>query len=109
MNLDDRDAFRQLDTEDMRSHLDALPDQLDAAWRHGQDMPLPASFQRIERIVVAAMGAPALAGDLLAALLADTCNRPNMVCRDYVLPAFADGQSTLVIIAIHNGNTEEAR
>jgi len=107
MNLDDRDAFRQLDTEDMRSHLDALPDQLDAAWRHGPDMPLPASFQRIERIVVAAMGAPALAGDLLAALLADTCNVPIMVCRDYVLPAFADGQSTLVIIASHTGNTEE--
>src|SRR5689334_15835692 len=99
MNLDDRDAFRELDSEDMRSHLDSLPDQLDSAWRHGQNLPLPASFQRVDRIVVAAMGAPALAGDLLAALFADSSNVPIIVCRDYDLPAFADGQNTLVIIA----------
>jgi glucose/mannose-6-phosphate isomerase len=107
MNLDDRNAFRTLDPQDLRAHLDNLPTQLDAAWKHGQNLPLPGSFQRVDRIVVAAMGTPAVSGDLLVALLADSCNVPIFVCRGYDLPAFADGQRTLVIIASHTGNTEE--
>src|SRR5689334_2719556 len=107
MNLDDSSAFRELDTKDLRSNLDNLPTQLEAAWKLGQDLPLPASFKRVDRIVVAAMGTPALSGDLLAALLADSCNVPIYVCRGYDLPAFADGQNTLVIIASHTGSTEE--
>ncbi len=55
MNLDDLTRFRQLDSQNMISHIDRLPDQLEAAWTSGQTLPLPGAFKRIERIVIAAM------------------------------------------------------
>ncbi len=111
MNLDDLERFHALDAHDMCSHIDRLPDQLQAAWAQGMDRqksPLPDSYARIERIVFAGVGASAMAGDLLAALIADSCNIPVIVNRGYDLPAHADGQSTLVIVNSYSGDTEEA-
>ena len=50
MDLNDLARFRELDTHDMRSHIDHLPDQLEAAWAHGQTLPLPDSFKRIASV-----------------------------------------------------------
>jgi glucose/mannose-6-phosphate isomerase len=108
MNLDDLARFRELDTQNMRAHLDSLPSQLEAAFAHGQTLPLPASFKRADRIVIAGMGTSAQAGEMLAALVADTCNVPIIVNRGYDLPAYADGQRTLVIGVSHSGTDEES-
>ncbi len=107
MDLNDLARFRELDTQDMRSHLDRLPDQLEAAWVRGQTLPLSASFEQLDRIVVAGMGTAALAGDLLAALISDTCKIPILVHRGYELPAYAVGQRTLVIAVSVSGDDEE--
>ena len=107
MNLNDLAHFAELDKSNMRTHLDALPDQVEAAWVHGQSLPLPTMYKRVERIVIAAMGDAAVAGEILTALVADMCNLPIIVNRSYELPAFADGQSTLVILICHDGDTEE--
>jgi glucose/mannose-6-phosphate isomerase len=107
MNLNDLDRFRELDTHDMRSQLDRLPDQLEAAWIRGQLLPLSSSFERIERIVIAGMGTAALAGDMLAVLVAGICNVPILIHRGYDLPAYADGQGTLVIAISSAGDDEE--
>lgn len=107
MNLNDLARFRELDTLDMQSHIDRLPDQFEAAWAYGHTLPLPSTFSRIERIVIAGIGDEAVAGDMLAALVADSCTVPILVNRSYELPAYADGQSVLVIAISHEGNTEE--
>jgi glucose/mannose-6-phosphate isomerase len=107
MDLDNLAQFRDLDSQDMRSHIDRLPDQLEAAWARGQSLPLPDSFRRVDKIVIAGMGGSAIAGDLLVALVADSCNIPIIVNRGYELPACADGQGTLVIASSHSGDTEE--
>src|SRR5207237_8090796 len=77
------------------------------SWTRAQALALPASFQRVERIVIDGMGGSALAGELLAALVADSCNVPILVYRGYDLPAYVDGQSTLVIAITYSGTTEE--
>lgn len=107
MNLNDLARFAELDKSNMRAHIDSLPQQLEAAWAHGQTLSLPAQYKRVERLVIAAMGDAAVAGEMLTALVADMCNLPIVVNRSYELPAFADGQSTLVILICHDGNTEE--
>ena len=107
MNLNDLAHFHELDTQDMRSRMDRLPDQLEAAFKQGQTLPLPAAFKRADRIVIAGVGASALAGEMLAALVADTCNVPIIVNRSYDLPAYADGQRTLVVGVSHAGSDEE--
>jgi glucose/mannose-6-phosphate isomerase len=107
MDLDDLARFRELDPQGMRSHIDGLPDQLEAAWKLGQTLPLPVAPERIERIVIAAMGSAALAGDMLASLVVDGCTIPILVNRGYGLPAYVDGPRSLVVGVTHSGDDEE--
>ncbi len=106
MNLDDLNYFKQLDPQDMLGEIDSLSDQLLSAWDLGQRLPLLDLFG-IRRVVIAGMGGSAIGADLLAAYLAPKCEQPVFVHRDYDLPAFANGQETLVIASSHSGNTEE--
>ncbi len=106
MDLDDLARFRELDPQGMQLHIDRLPDQLEAAWTLGQTLPLPPSFEHIERIVIAGMGSSALAGDMLAALVVDRCTIPILVNRGYGLPAYVDGQRSLVVGVTHSGDDE---
>lgn len=107
MDLNEFQNFAQLDTENMLKHIDALPDQLDAAYHLGLSMALPAT-KPVERIIVAGMGGSAIGADLIAAYLADQLPIPILVHRDYDLPAFAAGPQTFVVVSSHSGNTEEA-
>src|SRR5260221_2682399 len=107
MNLDDVAGFRELDTQDMRGHIDSLPDQFEAAWERGKTYPVPEAFRQANRIVIVGMGSSALAGEMLAALFADSCKLPILVCRGYELPAYVDGPGNLVIIVSYSGDTEE--
>jgi len=108
MNLDDLERFKRIDTQNMIGEIDALPDQLAAAWALGQTLPLPSiDVARISRVVIAGLGGSAIGGDLLTAWCAPTTRVPVVIHRDYGLPAFAQGSETLVIASSHSGNTEE--
>ena len=106
MNLDDLSRFEQLDPQDMRAHIDGLPDQLQTAWEMSQTLPLPG-WQDIQTVVICGMGGSAIGADLVAAAVVDTCLVPIIVHRDYGLPGFAKEARTLVICSSHSGNTEE--
>lgn len=106
MFLDDMD-FAALDPDNMRGHIDALPDQLESAWDHAKSLDLPTSFRDVSRIVIAGMGGSAIAGDLLAALVESTSPIPVVVHRDYDLPAYMHGKDTLLIAMSASGSTEE--
>ncbi len=106
MNLDDLKRFKQIDTLDMMGEIDGLPDQLQSAWELGQTQPLP-EVSNLTSIVISGMGGSAIGADLVAAAVASTCTVPVTVHRDYGLPAFARGRSTLLIASSHSGNTEE--
>ena len=100
------DQTNPQDPQNMRSHIDTLPDQLAQAWHLGQSLPLP-NFGRPEKVLIAGMGGSAIGGDLLASYIANACPIPVFVHRGYDLPAWAQGPSTLVICSSHSGNTEE--
>jgi glucose/mannose-6-phosphate isomerase len=106
MDLNNWQAFKTLDPEDMLSHIDGLPDQLEKAWELGNALPLPA-WSNIERVVITGMGGSAIGADLLVAYSETSCTVPVLVHRDYLLPAWAKGPGTLVIASSHSGNTEE--
>jgi len=106
MNLDDLDLFKKIDTRNMLSQIDGLPDQLQSAWELGQNQTLPA-FADIQSIVIAAMGDSALAAELVAASVSSSIHLPVTVHRGYGLPAFANGPQTLVVCISHSGNSEE--
>lgn len=106
MNLDDYQAFSNIDRSGMLAHIDNLPDQLEAAWQLGTNLDLPA-WEGIDRILVAGMGGSAIGADLVGAFISNSCPLPYLVHRNYDLPGWARGPNTLVIASSHSGNTEE--
>ncbi len=106
MNLDDLDLFKKLDPQNMLAQIDGLPDQLQTAWELGQSQTLPA-FADIQSIVIAAMGDSAISAELVTASVSSSIQLPVIVHRGYSLPAFANGEQTLVICISHSGNSEE--
>jgi glucose/mannose-6-phosphate isomerase len=107
MNLDDLQAMKKIDTQDMLGAIDGLPDQLEEAWKAGQSFPLPDFLRKTKRIVIAGMGGSAIGGSMLAAYASPLSSAPIVVWRDYSLPAWARGPETLVITSSYSGNTEE--
>lgn len=105
--LNDLELIQRIDTEDMLSHIDALPEQFANAWEHAKNLVRTPTFSEIERIVICGMGGSAISGDLLAALVSDSCPVPISVHRGYNLPAYVRGPETMVIAMSHSGTTEE--
>ena len=106
MNLDDLERIRQIDAGNMLDQIEHLPDQLQQAWELGINFDLP-QMKGIERVVIVGMGGSAIGGDLVAAYAARESRVPISIWRNYDLPAFAEGNNTLVILSSHSGNTEE--
>lgn len=106
MNLDDLELFKSLDKSHMLAEIDGLPDQLETAWKLGNQVDLPAN-NGITQVLVAGMGGSAIGADLLAAYIEPLGKIPLFIQRDYTLPAWAAGSHTLVIASSHSGNTEE--
>lgn len=107
MNLDDLEYLKTIDPENMLGHIENLPTQVETAWALGQTLPLPASFERVNKVVICGMGGSAIGGSLAQALVAPECRVPVFVIRDYELPAFVGGPDCLVIASSYSGNTEE--
>jgi glucose/mannose-6-phosphate isomerase len=106
VDLDYPDSYAALDSGNMLGHIQALPRQLEDAWRLVATFAAPPGYDAADAIVVAGMGGSAIGADLARGLVADTLRVPLVVWRDYGLPAFA-GPRTLVIASSHSGGTEE--
>lgn len=107
IDLDDIARSHAVDREQMLTHIDALPGQLQDAWETAQSLPLPDTHRSPSTIVLCGMGGSAIGGDLVAALVAPTAPVTFSVVRGYDLPAYAAGPQSLVIASSHSGNTEE--
>lgn len=107
MFLDALDSFKAIDQANMLGHIDNLPDQIEAAWVQGQAASLAPGLGEVAQVVICGMGGSAISGDLLAALVGDSCRLPITVNREYDLPAWASGPETLAIALSYSGTTEE--
>ena len=106
MDLNNHSSFSTIDTQNMLAEIDKLPQQLETAWNLGNSLRLP-DWDGIQRVIISGMGGSAIGADLLAAYAATICPVPVFIWRDYDLPAWAQGEITLVIASSHSGNTEE--
>jgi glucose/mannose-6-phosphate isomerase len=110
MNLDDLDRMRALDPQNFLGDVDALPDQLELAWKlaqtHARLEHVSDSWHAVGQVIVAGMGGSAGGAELVQGYVAGACRVPLTLLRDYSLPAWA-GPETVVIAISHSGNTEE--
>lgn len=107
MNLDDLDRMRSLDPEGMLGRIDELPGQLEQAWAEVASQPMP-SGKDPRHVVFAGMGGSAIGADLACAQARRGSSASLTVWREYGIPSWATGEETLVVVASHSGNTEEA-
>lgn len=107
MDLDDVSRIRSLDADRMLERIDGLPEQIEAAWKLGHDLPLPQLPAPIRQVVLAGMGGSAIGGSLLEAYAASRSRVPLCIWRNYGLPAWAAGEDTLVVAVSYSGDTEE--
>ncbi len=107
IDLNDVQAIRSADPDGMFQHIAGLPTQCEAAWQDAQKVDVPDSLRTVSQVVITGMGGSAIGGALLASLAGPRGRVPVHVVRDYTLPAFASGPSTVVIASSHSGNTEE--
>ncbi|MEO6715016.1 MAG: SIS domain-containing protein [Mycobacteriales bacterium] len=106
--LDDPDAIAGRDPGDALLAVSSAPAQLrEALFTAGEiDFSELAAEGRPRSIVVAGMGAAGRAGDLLAAVLGNTCPVPVLTHRGYGLPGWV-GPADLVVPVSYSGTTQE--
>lgn len=105
MNLDDLDYFRSVDATHLLRHIDAFPEQVEAAWAHAQTLALPENYRAATHVLIAGRGDSAIAGEL-ARSAAPEAALPITLWRQGHLPAWVNAQ-TLVMAISFSGNTAE--
>lgn len=105
--LDDLKLIKKYDKAGMLGMIQSFPKQCLEAKSIGLSFNLPDSYRISYRnIVCAGLGGSAIGADILRSYLWDEIKIPFFVSRNYVMPAFVD-ENTLVMVFSYSGNTEE--
>ena len=102
--LDDLNTIKRIDTHGLIDLCVNIPEHSRKAMRLAEQAPI--KYGKPRNIVVAGMGGSAIGGELLHNWLVDRARVPIEVCRDHMLPAYAD-KDTLVFAVSYSGETEE--
>jgi len=104
--LDNFAKIRKIDKNNAFGSIQAVPKQLEAAWRQAQKIEVPPEATNAKNIIVAGMGGSALGARVIKSLYERELRIPLLIRTEYQLPEFVN-QDSLVIIASYSGNTEE--
>jgi len=103
--LDQPIKVKKIDKSDMLSHLMKTSDYCRDVVNRARQVEVPKKVKP-KNIVIAGMGGSAIGGEILQDWLRDELSIPIDVCKDYVLPAYAN-KDTLFFANSYSGNTEE--
>jgi glucose/mannose-6-phosphate isomerase len=104
--LDQPEKVKKIDKGDMlSSRLMKTPDYCRDAVKLAKQVKVPEKVKQ-KNIVIAGMGGSAIGGEILQDWLREELPIPIEVCKDYVLPAYAN-EDTLFFANSYSGNTEE--
>jgi glucose/mannose-6-phosphate isomerase len=104
--LDVEATYTRLDPTGLRNRQMALPSHCREAWQQAKGLSTSVEWSTINKVVIGGMGGSAIAGDLVADLVALQQTVPVLVVRDSSLPFHLDHKS-LFIGCSHSGSTEE--
>jgi glucose/mannose-6-phosphate isomerase len=105
-DLDNLQAIKELDKENVLASVDVLPKQCLHAWEDNEKLEVPNSYRDINRIIMCGMGGSGLGARVIESVFASTLKYPFVRVNDYDLPAYTD-EKTLVICSSFSGTTEE--
>ncbi|MDH5448087.1 MAG: bifunctional phosphoglucose/phosphomannose isomerase [Candidatus Bathyarchaeota archaeon] len=104
--LDQPDKVKAIDKSNMLGACEKTPDFCRDAVKRAEKVEIPISYKSPKNVIVAGMGGSAIGGELLKNWLYDRASIPIEVCRDYVLPAYAN-ENSLIVAVSYSGETEE--
>src|SRR3990167_6909800 len=104
--LDNPTVYRRLDPNNTVGSVKSLGLQCRQAWEGMRSVKLPPSYRNAQRICIIGMGGSALGGNMLRAIYGQSLAIPLDVVNSYVLPAYVDEQ-TLLILSSYSGTTGE--
>jgi len=103
--LDNLENISKIDKQGMLDAVEKFPEQIIETEEIIKNTTLSSLF-KVDHIIISGMGASAISGDILQALLRDKIDIPIFVTRGYDLPKWAN-KNTLVFSQSYSGNTEE--
>lgn len=106
MNLDDLAYFQSVDTHNLLRHVDALPQQVEAAWALGEGLALPEASRAPDHLLLVGRGDSAIAAEVARTLALPEARLPISLWTGRDLPAWVNAE-TLVVALSHSGNTVE--
>ncbi len=104
--LDQPNKVKAIDKNNMLKACEKTPDYCKDAVKRAERVGMPNSYKLPKNVIIAGMGGSAIGGELLKDWLHDRAAIPIEVCRDYILPAYAN-ENSLVIAVSYSGETEE--
>ncbi len=90
----------------MKALVEAFPQHLKEALEIGRNATFNIPSRSFENIVISGLGGSGIGGKIVSQIVAETCSLPIICTNDYVLPAFVN-EKTLLIISSYSGDTEE--
>ena len=118
MNLDNIKGIKKLDSKNMLGSLQLLSHQVEEVLEaslatplksplgNGGGLRIPASYKKIDRILVLGMGGSVIGSHVFKTLFSDELKVTVDMVSDYHIPAFVNNK-TLVLASSYSGNTEE--
>lgn len=106
-NLDDLEAMKKLDPENVLGSIEQVGLQCQQAWEDVKRIQFHDSYKNPENIVFAGMGGSALGAYVIKSLFFDSLTLPFEIVNGYHLPPYVN-EHTLVIVCSYSGTTEEA-
>jgi len=104
-NLDNIQAMKKLDEENILGNIQDFPDQVEKCWDDWKNIALPTPYINAKSILILGMGGSAQGGGIVAQM-ATKSQIPVVILRDYDIPGWVD-KNTLVIAVSYSGETEE--
>ena len=106
INLDSREDIAKIDLQSSLASLEQLASQCQEVWQVGESLHFDASYQDIDRVVVAGMGGSSLGTHIIQSVFKDELRLPITIVPDYTMPSFVN-ERTLVVASSYSGTTEE--
>ncbi len=104
--LDNKEKIVQLDSKNMLGSVQLLGKQIEEVLPQAKQVKIPASYKKVNNIVVLGMGGSALGAHLIKSVFFKNLKVPVEIVNGYEASGFAD-QKTLVIASTYSGSTEE--
>ena len=105
-NLDDPNAIKSIDPENVLGSVLELGKQIEHAWTETNKIPVPDNYRQVSNVVFSGMGGSGLGSRVIESVYGLDLPIPMYRINDYHLPAYIN-ENSLVFCSSFSGTTEE--